>query len=71
MRRLRVRLRPVPLRQHRLHGLDRTKWRHPFVRLGARLAIARTGKIVVESLPVLDVIVLARLTPTPACPGHT
>jgi hypothetical protein len=69
--RLRVRFRPIPLRQHRLHGLDSAEWRHPFVRLGAGLAIARTRVTVVESLPVLDVVVLARLTPTPACPGHT
>jgi hypothetical protein len=26
---------------------------------------------IVECLPVLAMIVLARLTPTPACPGHT
>lgn len=69
--RLRLRLRPIPLRQHRLHGLDRAKRRHPFVRLGGAFAIARTRMTVVEGLPVLDVVVLARLTPTPACPGHT
>jgi hypothetical protein len=67
----RLRLGPIPLRQDRLHGLNRTKWRHPFVGLGANVAVARVRVAIVEGLPVLDVIVLARLTPTPACPGHT
>jgi len=67
----RMRPRSVPLRQHRLNGLDRSKWRHPFVGLGGRIALIRTRIALVEGLAVLDVLVLARLTPTPACPGHT
>jgi len=67
----RMRPRSVPLRQHRLNGLDRSKWRHPFVGLGGRIALTRTRIALVEGLAVLDVLVLARLTPTPACPGHT